>query len=71
MKFIYQARTKSGEVKTGALQAASMQAATEILQRDDLFITYLKKSERNFMKNSVFLKGFPGKTSRFFRASWR
>jgi len=61
MKFIYQARTKSGEVKTGALQAASMQAATEILQRDDLFITYLKKSERNFMKELRFFEGVSGK----------
>jgi Type II secretory pathway, component PulF len=40
MKFIYQARTKSGEVKSGVIEAASIQSASEILRQQDLFITF-------------------------------
>jgi len=42
MKFKYQARTKSGEVKTGTVEAANREVALDIIQKYGLFATFLE-----------------------------
>ncbi len=45
MKFIYQARTKKGKMRSGTVEAASRKAALEVLQKENLFVTSLESSE--------------------------
>lgn len=45
MKFNYQARTKSGEVQSGVIEASSREAAVSILQRYRLYVTILEEVE--------------------------
>lgn len=61
MKFVYQARTKSGEVKAGSIDAGSVQAAAEVLRQQGLFITFLRKEERKVFGNIRFFEGVSGK----------
>ena len=42
MKYIYQARSKDGEKKTGQVEASSFEAALDVLQKHGLFITALE-----------------------------
>jgi type IV pilus assembly protein PilC len=44
MKFNYQARTKTGEIKTGIIEASSKEAALDLLQKYQLFITLLEEA---------------------------
>ncbi|MFA5249264.1 MAG: type II secretion system F family protein [Candidatus Paceibacterota bacterium] len=50
MKFNYQARTKDGEVKAGDIEAVSKEAAVDILQKYDVYITYIEEDK----KGSIF-----------------
>lgn len=43
MKFNYQARDKSGQVQTGVVEASSKETALSVLQKHDLFVTYLEE----------------------------
>jgi len=61
MRFIYQARTKNGDIKAGSVEAASTQAAAELLRRDSLFVTFLRKDEDKFAKKFHFFEGVSGK----------
>lgn len=61
MRFIYQARTKNGEIKAGVVEANSVQAAAEVLRRDDLFVTFLKKENEKLTKKFHFFEGVSGK----------
>lgn len=45
MKFNYQARSKKGEVQTGTVEASSGEAAILLLQRHNLFVTFLEQAE--------------------------
>lgn len=45
MKFNYQARTKTGEVQSGVVEASSKEAAVSTLQRYGLYITALESVE--------------------------
>ncbi|MBI2041568.1 MAG: type II secretion system F family protein, partial [Candidatus Nealsonbacteria bacterium] len=45
MKFNYQARTKTGEAQSGVLDASSREAALDLLQRYQLFVTALEEAE--------------------------
>lgn len=45
MKFNYQARSKKGDVQTGAVEASSREAAVLLLQRHGLFVTFLETAE--------------------------
>lgn len=45
MKFNYQARTKTGEVQTGVVEASSRDAALDLLQGYGLFVTILEEQE--------------------------
>ena len=44
MKFDYQARTKQGEIYTGAIEASSKEAAVSLLRDQGLFPTFLEES---------------------------
>ncbi len=45
MKFDYQARSKKGEVQTGTVEASSREAALLLLQKNNLFVTFLEQAE--------------------------
>ncbi|MBI4101513.1 MAG: type II secretion system F family protein [Candidatus Nealsonbacteria bacterium] len=45
MKFNYQARTKKGEVRAGAIEASSREAAIELLQKYGFYVTVLEESK--------------------------
>lgn len=45
MKFNYQARTKTGEIQAGVIEASSEEAALALLQKYQLFVTFLEKAE--------------------------
>jgi type IV pilus assembly protein PilC len=57
MKFVYQARTKTGEIKTGEIEAFSREAAIEILQRSGLFPTYVEEVKKPLRKKGGFILG--------------
>lgn len=61
MKFIYQARTKNGEIKAGSVEAGSTEAAAELLRRDGLFVTFLRKDEEKFSQKIHLFEGVSGK----------
>ena len=70
MKFTYRARTKEGKMESGSIEANSKDAAVLLLQKYDVFATFL---EEEGVKKSVLSKlNFEGKVSRkdltiFFR----
>jgi len=43
MKFDYQARSETGEIKSGLLEASSEEAASEALKSHGLYVTFLEK----------------------------
>lgn len=56
MKLRYQARTKEGEIKTGEIEAVSKEAAIEILQKYNVFITYIEEAkDKTFLMKEVKL----------------
>jgi type IV pilus assembly protein PilC len=58
MKYIYQARTKEGERKTGHVEASSFEAALDVLQKHELFITVLEsvQSQKAWEKKITILQ---------------
>ena len=66
MRFKYQARTKSGEVKSGYIEATSRQAAAELLRREELFVTALKRSDENLGRKIKFFDGVSAKDIALF-----
>ena len=44
MRFNYQARTKTGEIQTGTVEAGSREAAVETLQRHGLLVVFLEET---------------------------
>lgn len=59
MKFSYKARTKEGKIQSGAIDASSREAAAALLQKYNLFVTYLeeiKPSRFSFKKFKLFKK---------------
>ncbi|MSU60546.1 MAG: type II secretion system F family protein [Candidatus Staskawiczbacteria bacterium] len=70
MKYVYRARTKAGKMETGTIEAYSREAASLLLQKYNIFVTYLEEQD----KESSFLRflQFESKVSRkelavFFR----
>ncbi|MBU4466915.1 type II secretion system F family protein [Candidatus Parcubacteria bacterium] len=54
MKFNYQARTKEGDIQAGAIEAASKEAAANVLQGHRLIVTFLEKAgEEPFYSRSL------------------
>ena len=45
MKFNYQARTKSGEIQTGEIEASSREKAISLLQKYNLYVTFLEQAK--------------------------
>lgn len=43
MKYIYQARSKEGNIETGTVEAASKEAAALLLQKYNIFVTSIKR----------------------------
>jgi type IV pilus assembly protein PilC len=43
MKFLYQARTKEGDVKSGTIEASSREVAFSLLQKLGYYVTYLEE----------------------------
>lgn len=46
MKLVYQARTKEGDIKSGIIEASSKESALALLQKMDLFVTYLEEEKK-------------------------
>lgn len=46
MKYNYQARTKTGEVRSGTVEASSKEAVLALLQKQDLFVTLIEETGR-------------------------
>ena len=46
MKFEYQARTKSGDIKKGVIEAVSKMAAIDLLHKNELFPTIIKEEKK-------------------------
>ncbi len=62
MKFRYQARSRTGEVKTGTVEASSREAALVLLQKNRLFITLLEEEKSGpFYAKKIQLFGRPSK----------
>lgn len=55
MKFNYQARTKTGEIRTGSVEASSKEAATFLLQRYGFYVTFLEEAVSRFYEKKVKL----------------
>lgn len=67
MKFSYQARTKTGEIQTGFVEASSREGALSVLQQYGLYVTYLSKIKEPFWEKSVeFLRRTSRKDIVFF-----
>lgn len=45
MKFLYQARTKEGDIKSGIIEASSKEVALDLLQKMGIFVTYLEEEK--------------------------
>lgn len=63
MKFEYQARTKSGDVKKGVIEAVSKMAAVDLLHKNELFPTIIKEEKKGKGLNTE-LKIFEGVSSK-------
>jgi len=53
MKFNYQARTKTGEIQTGVVEASSREAALLLLQKYGFYVTYLEEAKVPFYAKRV------------------
>jgi type IV pilus assembly protein PilC len=45
VKFLYQARTKEGDIKSGTIEASSKEVALDLLQKLNFFVTYLEEEK--------------------------
>lgn len=61
MRFNYQARTDDGDIKSGIIEAGSIEAAAEILRRDGFFVTHLRNENQKFTEKFHFFEGVSGK----------
>ena len=53
MKFNYQARTKTGEIRTGSVEASSKETAAILLQRYGFYVTFLEEAVTRFYEKRV------------------
>lgn len=63
MKFEYQARTRSGDIKKGVIEAVSKMAAIDLLHKNELFPTIIKEEKKEKGLNTE-LKIFEGVSSK-------
>lgn len=55
MKFSYQARTKTGEIQTGFVEASSREGALAVLQKYGLYVTFLVQTKEPFWQRRIKL----------------
>lgn len=55
MKFYYQARTKTGEIESGQVEASSREAALNVLKAHHLFVTLLQEQKPAFYARKIKL----------------
>jgi type IV pilus assembly protein PilC len=71
MKFNFKAKTKTGEIKEGVIDAASSESAVSILQKNELFPLKLESEKETGQLSKVFLKYYDRVTDKelmvFFR----
>lgn len=60
MKFIFKAKTRDGQFKEGAIEAASKMAAVDMLQKDNLFPINLEEEAKSRSLERVFSKYYNG-----------
>ena len=55
MKYKYKARTIDGKIETGVVEAHSKEAAAQLLQKYNIFVTYLGQAPQggDFFKSTV------------------
>ena len=56
MKYTYQARTKEGRIETGTVEASSKDAAAALLQKYNIYVTFLKEIKSPFSIKLNFLE---------------
>lgn len=61
MKYSYQARTKTGEVQTGFVEASSREGALAVLQKYGLYVTFLAEIKEPFWQKRLDLLKKPTK----------
>jgi len=71
MKFLFKAKTKTGEIKEGVIDAISSEAAISILQKNDLYPTSIIKESADNSITKTILKYYDRVTDKeqviFFR----
>lgn len=69
MRFLYQARTKEGELREGRVEASNKEAALELLQKLGLYVINLKEEKPSFFTQTIKIgKGISeGEIVVFFR----
>jgi type IV pilus assembly protein PilC len=53
MKFNYQTRTKKGQIQTGTVEAASKEAALNLLQKRGVYVTFLESPTPSFLNKKI------------------
>ncbi len=55
MKFNYQGRLKNGQAQSGSVEASSLEEATEILQRNEIYVTSLEQESTSVYHQPISL----------------
>jgi len=55
MKFKYQGRLKDGQVQSGSVEAPSLEEATAILQRNEIYVTFLEAESTSVYHQQISL----------------
>jgi len=58
MKFLFKARTQSGEIKEGAVDASSKEKAIDVLQKNELFLLSIEEEKQVGVWKKDFMKHF-------------
>ncbi len=53
MKFLYQARTKTGEVKAGTIESSSRSSAGDALKKRGLYVTFIEEKKTPFYASDL------------------
>jgi type IV pilus assembly protein PilC len=57
MKFIYQARTKEGDLKSGIIEASSKEVAISLLQKFGYYVTFLEEEKPSIYTREIRIFG--------------
>lgn len=56
MKFVFKAKTKSGDIKEGLVDAVNQNAAIEVLQKNELFPIIVREEQKSDSLEKLFLR---------------